>query len=36
MLATDERMQIMLDDPLVDQKHKDCLLNPNWRAKPDP
>ena len=33
LFATDERMQIILDDPLVDQKHKDCLLHPGWRAK---
>ena len=33
LMSTDERMQIILDDPLVDQKHKDCLLHPGWRAK---
>jgi len=33
LLATDERMQFILDDPLVDQKHKDCLLKPDWRVK---
>ena len=36
VVATDERMQIMLADPLVDPKHKQCLLNEGWRAKPDP
>ena len=34
--STDEQMRFILDDPLVDLKHKRCLLIPNWRASPDP
>ena len=30
--ASDEEKQFMLDDPLVDPKHKDCLIVPGWRA----
>ena len=33
VLATDEWMQFMLDDPSVDPKHKTCLLHEGWRAK---
>ena len=32
--ATDEQMQFILNDPLVDQKHKDIMVYPNWR-QPD-
>jgi len=32
LFATDEEKQFMLDDPLVDPKHKECLLVPGWRA----
>jgi len=32
LVATDERAQIMLDDPLVDPSHKVGLNNPQWRA----
>ena len=34
--STDEQMQFILADPLVDQSHKNCLLSPGtWRIKPD-
>jgi len=29
--ATDEKAQFMLDDPLVDPKHKEMILIPDWR-----
>jgi len=32
LFASDEEKQFMLDDPLVDSKHKECLLVPGWRA----
>ena len=32
-MSTDERMQFILDDPLVVQRHKTLLLRPGWRAK---
>ena len=35
MFSTDEQMQFILNDPLVDQSHKDCLLTPTWRGRPD-
>ena len=30
--STDERAQFILDDPLVDPKHKKCLLTDRWRS----
>ena len=32
-LTTDEQAQFMLDDPLVDPKHKMCILRDGWRDK---
>jgi hypothetical protein len=29
--ATEERAQFILDDPLVDPKHKEMILHPGWR-----
>ena len=37
MFSTPERMQIILDDPLVDIKHKTLLLKEGWKTTvPDP
>ena len=37
MFSTSERMQIILDDPLVDESHKFLLLKEGWKTKiPDP
>jgi hypothetical protein len=30
--STDEQAQFILDDPLVDEKHKECLNSPGWRS----
>ena len=30
--TTDEQAQFIVDDPLVDQKHKDLILYPGWRV----
>jgi hypothetical protein len=34
--STDEQMQFILADPLVDESHKNCLLSTGgWRGRPD-
>jgi len=33
MFSTPERMQIILDDPLVDESHKFLLLKDDWKTK---
>ena len=32
VFSTDAQAQFILDDPLVDPKHKEMILAPNWRC----